>query len=115
MVTKAQVSRAQADIRTLEKDITAYLIDKNVLPPSLKAIGRGDLSDPWHHPYQYVNFKVGGTPYIDGVTMDLNTDFDIYSMGKDGASTKSLADPSCKDDIIRAGDGGFVGLGKEYW
>jgi general secretion pathway protein G len=114
MVTKAKVSRAEADLRTLEKDVTAYLIDKGTLPSSLNAIGRGDLRDPWNRPYQYVNFALGGSPYQDFLASSLNTDFDLYSMGKDGISTQSLADASCADDIIRAGDGGFIGLGNEF-
>ena len=114
MVTNSKISRAQADIRTLEKDITAYLIEKGTLPPSLNAIGRGDLHDPWNRPYQFVNFSLGGTPYQDEMTMDLNTDFDVYSAGQDGNSTQSLADASCQDDVIRAGDGGYVGVGKNF-
>ena len=77
MVTKAKVSRVEADIRTLEKDITAYLIDKGTLPPSgpagLTAVGRGGLRDPWNRPYQYVNIISGGTPYEDDLTIHLNT------------------------------------------
>ncbi|NMC73105.1 MAG: DUF1049 domain-containing protein [Geobacteraceae bacterium] len=114
MVTNSKISRAQADIRTLEKEITAYLIEKGTLPPNLHAIGRGDLLDPWKRPYQYVNFSLGGTPYQDDMTNDLNTDFDIYSTGQDGNSAQSLSDPSCQDDIVRAGDGGYVGLGQNF-
>lgn len=114
IVSKAKVSRVEADIRTLEKDITAYLIDKGSLPPSLNAIGRGDLFDAWKRPYQYVNFSLGGPPYQDFLGPPLNTDFDLYSFGEDGISTQSLADESSKNDIVRAGDGGYVGLGKEF-
>lgn len=114
MVTNSKVSRAQADIRTLEKDITAYLIDKGTLPPSLNAIGRGDLHDPWNRPYQYVNIKISGNAYEDEYGEDLNVDFDVYSAGQDGNSTQSLADASCQDDVIRAGDGGYVGVGKNF-
>jgi general secretion pathway protein G len=117
MVKRAKVSTAEADIRTLDKDITAYLIDKGTLPPSgqpgLVAIGRGGLLDPWKRPYQYVNITSGGTPY-QGSIDPLNLDFDIYSLGQDGISTQSLDDASCEDDIIRAGEGGFVGLGINY-
>ncbi|NTW17204.1 MAG: prepilin-type N-terminal cleavage/methylation domain-containing protein [Syntrophaceae bacterium] len=119
MVTKAKVSRAEADIRTLEKDVTAYLIDKGTLPPSgqpgLDAIGRSGLRDPWNRPYQYLNTTSGGTPYQGDLPIPLNEDhFDIYSVGQNGVSTLSLADASSEDDIIRAGDGGFVGLGIDY-
>jgi general secretion pathway protein G len=114
MVTRAKVSSAQSDIRILEKEVTAYLIDKGTAPPSLNAIGRGNFLDPWKRPYQYVNLALGGPPYQDFLLSPLNTDFDLYSLGQDGISTMSLADVSCGDDIIRAGDGGFVGLGNAF-
>ncbi len=118
IATKAKVSRAVSEIRTLEKDVTSYLIEKGALPPSgplgMDAIGRSGFLDPWKRPYQYLNIPSGGTPYQDDVTLPLNADFDIFSAGRDGISTQSLADASCEDDIIRAGDGGYVGLGEDY-
>lgn len=114
LVTRSKVSRCQADLRTLEKEITAYLIEKGTLPPSLNAIGRGDIRDPWLHPYQYVNIVASGTAYVDFLGTDLNTDFDLYSLGQDGISTQSLADAVSENDIVRAGDGGFIGLGYDF-
>jgi general secretion pathway protein G len=118
MITNAKVKRAMADIRTLEKDISAYLAERGTLPPTgaagLAAIGRADMRDPWNRPYQYVNISLGGTPYQDEFGENLNIDFDVFSRGQNGNGTQSLADPACRDDIIRAGDGGFVGLGEEF-
>jgi general secretion pathway protein G len=44
----------------------------------------------------------------------INSDFDFYSMGKDGRTTAPLTAAQSQDDVIRASDGGFIGLGKDY-
>ena len=44
----------------------------------------------------------------------LNTDYDLYSMGKDGMSAPALTDDVSKDDIIRADDGVYTGLASAY-
>jgi hypothetical protein len=41
-------------------------------------------------------------------------DFDLYSVGKDGASSKQITGAKGRDDIIRAGNGGFIGLAKDH-
>ena len=38
-----------------------------------------------------------------------NSDFDLYSLGSDGVSQQDFDDPTSKDDIIRSGDGSYVG------
>jgi general secretion pathway protein G len=45
---------------------------------------------------------------------NLNTDFDVYSKGADGAGTLAGGDPGNKDDIVRANDGTFVGMREEF-
>jgi general secretion pathway protein G len=44
----------------------------------------------------------------------INTDFDLYSMGKDGESVLPLTAKKSQDDIVRASNGAFVGLGSDY-
>ena len=44
----------------------------------------------------------------------LSTDFDLYSMGKDGKSVAPLTAKASRDDIIRARNGGFIGLASDY-
>jgi general secretion pathway protein G len=111
--TKA--SRSMADIRTLEKDITAYMADKGVYPDNLNQINRADLLDPWGNPYVYTNLTiVGSVHYKDIYDQDMNDDFDLYSKGKNGNTTGDLDDTISLDDIVRSGDGGNVGLGSLY-
>ena len=44
----------------------------------------------------------------------LNTDYDLYSMGRDGKSKTPLTASESHDDIVRALDGEFVGLASEF-
>lgn len=44
----------------------------------------------------------------------LNSDFDLYSLGKDGASKTQLTNKVSLDDTVRANDGAFVGLAADY-
>lgn len=44
----------------------------------------------------------------------LNSDFDLYSLGKDGLSKPQLTNRDSLDDIVRANDGAFVGLAANY-
>ena len=63
--------------------------------------------------------KRESAPGHEGVRKDrflvpLNTDYDLYSMGKDGESTAPLTARQSRDDIIRADNGGFIGLASEF-
>lgn len=64
----------------------------------------------------------GGGPPCGGVggarkdrfLVPLNSDFDVYSMGKDRDTVAPLSPPKSHDDVLRASDGGFYGLGKNF-
>ncbi len=118
-ITKAQIARTIAEIRMMEKEITIYLSDAGHLPDTLGDIGQGNLMDPWGHPYQYLNIADGGIKgkgklRRDGAINPLNTDYDLYSMGKDGESKLPLNLKESLDDIVRARDGSFVGLAENF-
>jgi general secretion pathway protein G len=44
----------------------------------------------------------------------INSRYDLYSMGADGRSVPPLTAQESRDDIIRANDGGYVGLAAGY-
>ena len=136
---KARVIKAIGEIRTIEKDILAFQMDNNRFPDNLGQIGRGGLLDPWGNPYQYLNIakctepsekgsvkggkggKGGGNDGCSGVKfrkdrflVPINSDFDLYSKGKDGRSIAPLTAAMSRDDIVRANNGGFVGLAWKY-
>lgn len=114
----ARVARAVGDINAIETDLSAYAASNGGnLPNSLANIGRGNMLDPWGHPYQYLNFanaKGKGAFRKDKFLVPLNSDYDLYSMGRDGQSRPPITAKVSQDDILRANDGSFVGLASEY-
>ena len=91
-----------------------------IYPQSLADVDGEDFSqvlDPWGNPYQYLNIAQGGPGgkvRKDKFLVPLNTDFDLYSMGRDGESLAPLTAKASHDDIIRANNGGYVGLAVDY-
>ena len=64
----------------------------------------------------------GGGPPCGGVggarkdrfLVPINSDFDIYSMGTNRDSVAPLNPPKSQDDVVRASDGGFYGLARNF-
>ncbi|MFH1674980.1 MAG: prepilin-type N-terminal cleavage/methylation domain-containing protein [Pseudomonadota bacterium] len=113
-IDRAHITRGIEEIRLLEKEITVYQLEHGTPPPDLNAIGRGGLLDPWGTPYQYL--KIAGAPVDmskvrkDRFLVPVNSDYDLYSMGKNKKSKPPFNSPDGRDDIVRANDGGYVGL-----
>ncbi len=53
-------------------------------------------------------------PRKDRFLVPINSDFDLYSMGKDRESVAPLTAKKSHDDVVRANDGAFVGLASEF-
>jgi general secretion pathway protein G len=116
-IDQARYARAVSDIRTLQDAITADQAINGVYTDSLASLGYGSLLDPWGHPYQYLNhatMKGNGKARKDRFLVPLNSDYDLYSMGKDGKSSPPITSKSGLDDIIRANDGSYIGLASLY-
>lgn len=116
----ARIARCCDEIRTLEKEITAYASEKGVYPPSLTELNRQNLKDPWGNLYKYAEAAQPvardnvGPDNRTYVALTINSDFDLYSTGPDGAFAPSITDDLSMDDIIRAKDGSFVGGANQY-
>ena len=50
----------------------------------------------------------------DRFLVPLNSDFDLYSLGKDKSSAAPLNAKASRDDILRALDGGFIGVAAKF-
>jgi general secretion pathway protein G len=113
---QAQVARAIADIAIIESEISTFEMLNLRLPNDLGEIRRATFLDPWGHPYQYLNFAVSGMAHCrkDRALHPLNAEYDLYSMGRDGASQPPLTAHASQDDVIRANDGQFVNLAANY-
>jgi general secretion pathway protein G len=111
---RARVVVAISDMKTIETAIFNFFATGGSLPDTLAQIGMNDLRDPWGNPYAYlringVEFKGVGGQRKDHFMVPVNTDFDLYSMGRDGASQSPFTAKASRDDIVRAYNGGFYG------
>lgn len=116
---RVRITTAIADIKNIELAIERYYVENNNhYPPDLAAIGINTL-DPWGNPYQYLNIQDATTPGKGKLRKDknlvpINSDYDLYSNGADGASVSPLTAKASRDDIIRANNGAFIGLAADY-
>jgi general secretion pathway protein G len=116
-VERARVYQAITDIRTLNALIRKYEDDHRDVPSSLAPIGAAGKLDPWGKPYVYLKLGVPGTAGLARKNKNLvpiNSGFDLYSQGLDGASKPPLTAKPSHDDVVLANDGGFVGLASDY-
>lgn len=114
---KARVAKAIGDIRAISNEIGTYQLFQKNLPLNLADVGMANLMDPYGNPYVYLNFataKGKGAFRKDRFLVPINSDYDLYSKGQDGQSVPALTAAVSRDDIVRANDGGFVGLASEY-
>lgn len=116
---KAHDAKAEADISSIQNAIARYVTIHSQYPATLADVGMAGLQDPWGNPYQYLNIanatsNVTGLVRKDKNLVPLNTDYDLYSMGKDGASQPPLTAQASHDDIVRANNGAYVGLASDY-
>jgi general secretion pathway protein G len=113
---RAMVARAIGDIDAIQFDLQEYVLRNGSLPTTLAGIDRAGLEDPWGNPYQYLPIAGSGKGGFrkDRFLVPINSDYDLYSMGADGASQGPLSAKASQDDIVRANDGGFVGLAKDF-
>lgn len=117
-IDKSRNTRAISEIRSLEKNIMAYKLEHESLPNSLAEVEGSTPLDPWGRSYQYLRID-GGTAKIGDLRKDrflapLNSDYDLYTMGKDGVTKPPLNNRDSWDDILRANDGAYLGLASEY-
>jgi len=115
-IDRLKIDQAVGDVMVMSLSVTEFKNDYNRLPVDLAEIGKSAMVDPWGHPYRYVNHATApnGEFRKDKNIVPINSDFDLYSKGKDGASAAPLTASTSRDDIIRANDGAFVGLASVY-
>jgi general secretion pathway protein G len=114
-VERTRVTRVVGEIGAMNLSLYRWQLNTRTFPATLAEAGLGG-NDPWGNPYQYT--RVQGTPdnelRKDHNLHPINTDFDLYSMGADGETRKPLTAQKSRDDIVRANNGAFIGLAKDY-
>jgi general secretion pathway protein G len=117
-VNRSRIGQAISDISNLSILIERYRGNNNYrLPPNLAALNTDIPDDPWGNPYRYLNIEAGppqGQVRRDRNLNPLNSDYDLYSMGADGQTQTQLTAARARDDIVRAGNGGFIGLASDH-
>ena len=86
-------------------------------PDALADMGRDGMLDPWGRPYVYTNLataKGKGSARKDRRLNPLNSDYDLFSAGKNGVFKPQISQKDSLDDIIRARDGAFVGRASDF-
>lgn len=113
---KARVYKAATFIAGMAAKITHYYDDERQYPDSLADVGLGGELDPWGHPYRYLNLvkKGNGGARRDKNLNPLNTDFDLYSIGKDAKTKLPITQKDSLDDVIRAYDGKFIDRASKF-
>lgn len=116
-VHTARIVKAAGDIQMMSAKIDIYRVTHSRYPATLADAGFGGRVDPWGNPYEYL--RIEGLQDRGHVRKDknlnpLNSDYDLYSVGKDGESEPPLTANGSHDDIIRANNGKYVGLAENY-
>ncbi len=118
-VNRAKVAKAIGDMGVISIAVEQFRLNNNDrIPDTLDDLSIQVPLDPWQRPYDFLNIPAAG-PGLGGLRKDgklnpLNTDFDLYSRGADGDSKGPLSAKASRDDIIRANNGAYFGLGKDY-
>ena len=116
---RARVARAIGEIGAISLAIDRYrLHNDDQLPMALNQLQYDVTNDPSGRPYVYLNIPAAGLGAgglrKDGKLNPLNTDFDLFSVGRDGAYAGPLSAKKSEDDVVRANNGAFIGLGRDY-
>ncbi len=117
---KQRLTVAIVDIRAIESEIMRFRVERMRPPNTFAEAGLAVRADPWGNPCEYLRIEgldkkdVQGKWRKDRFLVPINSDFDLYSKGKDGQSKAPLTTKVSHDDIIRANNGGFVGLASEF-
>lgn len=117
ILERAKVRKAIAEMRMIEFEIEQYRDLEERYPEDLDALPPRPRLDPWGRPYVYFLFEGPGwrgQARKDRFLVPINTYFDLYSLGPDGDSRAPLQNPVSLDDVVRANDGQFYGLGREF-
>jgi general secretion pathway protein G len=107
-----------SNLQMISRECTAFQVVNNRFPANLNEIGLGNLRDPWENAYEYLNIADDqpntGQMRKNRNMVPVNTDYDLYSKGPDGASQKPFTARASRDDIVRANDGGYFGRVSDY-
>ena len=121
-IDKSNNDKAIADIYAMQVCIERFYTVNFSYPASIADIVAclpNNGRDPWGNLYAYLNIIDGGPGIKGSVRKDhklnpINTNYDLYSNGKNGITKKQVSQKDSLDDVILARDGAFVGLAADF-
>ena len=114
---KEDYTQAKADILEIEGIIDRFYIENNRFPDNLMEINQHTRRDPWGNAYYYTNItsiKNKGSVRKDKNLTPVNSDYDLYSAGKDRRTSLPFTAKASLDDIVRCNNGSYIGFAKDY-
>ncbi|HEY5604603.1 MAG TPA: prepilin-type N-terminal cleavage/methylation domain-containing protein [Gammaproteobacteria bacterium] len=114
---KKHVTQAKTDILELQVSIDRFYVENNRFPENLAEINQHTRKDPWGGFYYYTNITTAKNN--SGVRKDkhltpVNSDYDLYSAGRDQSTNPPFTAQASYDDIVRCNNGTFIGFAKDY-
>lgn len=116
-IERSRRTQAIAEIGNIQLAVLRFQSSGGELPDSLADIDPKGFTDPWGRPYYYTNLdlkKGKGDSRKDHKLNPINSDFDLFSAGKNGTFKPQISQKDSLDDIIRARDGAFIGLAEDF-
>ena len=140
---RAEITQVVVDMGAITRRIDLFRVEAGFFPATLEEIG-ADMLDPWGNPYRYTRIDNTGVPSTgpgnsngqgqgqdqgsgggsdaggvgqlrkDKNLVPINSDYDLFSMGRDGRSVSPLTAQPSRDDIVRANNGAYIGLAEKY-
>ena len=118
LTDRASQTNAIADIGYIQLALAEYYAFELEYPDSLDELPQLVEDDPWGNPYHYQRIEGAdvnrGKLRKDKKLVPINTDYDLYSAGPDGETSKPLTAKQSHDDIVRAANGAFIGVAEDY-
>jgi general secretion pathway protein G len=117
---RVKTTEVVAFMTTTSLKLENYYAQYSSYPASLSEIGINEaVLDPWGNPYRYLAIDIKPPPNTGQVRRDknmnpINTDYDLYSVGPDGRSQTQLMARFARDDIVRAGNGSYIGKAQDF-
>lgn len=116
-IDRSRRTQAIAEIGSIQLAIIRFESSRGELPDALTDIDPKGYTDPWGRPYHYTNLdlkKGKGDSRKDHKLNPINSDFDLFSVGKNGKFKSQISHKDSLDDIIRARDGAFIGRAEDF-
>jgi general secretion pathway protein G len=119
IVERQKIGQCVRDLIQIVGQLERYRTLHFALPDTLDELRDVPRVDPWGFDYRFLNFEadiagIKGKIRKDHNLHPLNSEFDLYSVGPDGASNAPLTARASRDDIIWARDGGFIGKAEDF-